>query len=293
MRLVPEVPIVRRPARRHADALGELIEVDLVLPLLVVDLRRHAAAAVQRNPQAVPAHRFFAKNLLLKPKRLVAQSDRPLARLGATFFLETRAQVRPQKITHLFSLDRSEGSRRSIAPRIRRHRKPGLHIEDRRGDDRKVLPHEIEGAGFLENRFTSDPAARESQRVRAPRLDGKNRHVVAIRAPRLRAWPWRSPCHCRRSIRHPPRCGHRRPRRNSTAHAPPPWRVQPVSRSDPSRSPRQPNESPDSTPSGTHRHPSATMWQRSRARASSRPPWRHLQRTIRDPAHGRHIRPRP
>ncbi len=76
MGLVPEVPIVGGAAGSNVEAVRWLVELDLVFPLLVVDGRGGAAAAVHGDEEVPAVLGLGAEGALLPLQLVGADFDR-------------------------------------------------------------------------------------------------------------------------------------------------------------------------------------------------------------------------
>ena len=182
--LMPEVPCVGRRARRDVDALGRLVERELVRPLLIVDRGRRAAAAVHRDPQASPAQRRVAEASLAPTQLHAVELDLEGRHLRGAFALELRELHLPQPPERHARRFRVEGvARRRAAffcsePLLERHQP----LRERR----ELVPAQIERRHPCHRNDAPLFAVPHTQRVALPRLELELGHVVQVRGARAR-----------------------------------------------------------------------------------------------------------
>ena len=140
--LMPQVPGVGRSPRSDVNALRRLVEADLVLPLLVVHLRRGATAAMHRNPQAAAVRRGLAESLLEPAQGLVADLQRLFLHLLLPLHRNQSGAIRRKQSRHPGRHFLGQGRLQRGCVRLalrRRQRQPGLDRRQfRRHRDRRV-----------------------------------------------------------------------------------------------------------------------------------------------------------
>ena len=63
MAFMPQVPSVRRCARRHIDAFFHFVQLLLIVPLAIIDLRWSTTATMHRDQQRSTTGRLVAEGL--------------------------------------------------------------------------------------------------------------------------------------------------------------------------------------------------------------------------------------
>ncbi len=96
MRTQPHVPVVHRSARHEIDSLGGSVQHLLVLPLAVVHLGGHIAAAVQRYVEAAAVGRLLAENLVPEFHARVVANQFAILPHGAALLPNALPTLRPR-----------------------------------------------------------------------------------------------------------------------------------------------------------------------------------------------------